>query len=143
MTTTVIMGRILATLVVVIVFTALVKSIALLARRRVIAQSAEVPGLRMNKRSSDPTLLYFWSDGCAQCAPQERQIEQAKQTLAHSGRSLTVVKLNALEEEKLASSLNVMTVPTTVLLDTEGNVSAWNPGLTPMRKLVEQFETIG
>jgi thioredoxin-like negative regulator of GroEL len=87
--------------------------------------------------------LYFWSAGCAQCRPQERQIEQAKAMLQKAGKLFTVLKLNALEEQQLASSMHVMTVPTTVLLDEKGNVAAWNPGLTEWRTIVDQYRTIG
>jgi thioredoxin-like negative regulator of GroEL len=92
--------------------------------------------------SAAPTILYFWSANCAQCKPQERQIEQARDELARSGRVLEVRKVNALEERELAKAMNVMTVPTTVLIDAERNIVAWNPGLTRTEKIVNHFETI-
>ena len=88
-----------------------------------------------------PLLLYFWTSDCAQCKPQERQIERAKAVLLQSGQTLKVQKLNALEDQALAKLLHVMTVPTTVLIDSKGNVTAWNPGLTQARKIVEQYNS--
>ncbi|RPI04965.1 MAG: thioredoxin family protein [Ignavibacteriae bacterium] len=89
--------------------------------------------------SGKPVLLYFWTSDCAQCKPQERQIERAKNILQQSGKTLNVQKLNALKEHSLAAVMNVMTVPTTVLLDSEGTVTTWNPGLTPAESIVSQY----
>ncbi len=85
-------------------------------------------------------MLYFWTDDCALCVPQERQIEEARTTLARRGRKLQVKKINALEESELVKRMNVMTVPTTVLLDSDGKVVAWNPGLRGAQKLITQLE---
>jgi hypothetical protein len=93
-------------------------------------------------RVEDPTLLYFWGDGCAQCAPQERQIERARVTLQEAGKKFTILKLNALEEQTLASSMHILTVPTTVLLNADGKIAASNPGLTPWRTLVQQYQNL-
>jgi hypothetical protein len=74
-----------------------------------------------------------------QCAPQERNIEQAKSLLQDTGRQFDTVKLNALEERQLVKLMNVMTVPTTVLLNSQGSVIAWNAGLVNAQKLVDQM----
>jgi hypothetical protein len=36
----------------------------------------------------------------------------------------------------------VMTVPTTVLLNSQGNVTTWNPGLTLADTIVKQYLAI-
>ena len=87
-----------------------------------------------------PVLLYFWTSDCAQCKPQEREIEKAITGLRESGKILEVYKYNALEEQVLAKEMQVMTVPTTILLDSQGAIAAWNAGLTQTQKIVEQFE---
>lgn len=92
--------------------------------------------------SSGPALLYFWSAGCAQCRPQEVQIEEAQAVLARRGRTLQVRKVDAVEEKGLAKSMHVMTLPTTIVLDEQGVVAAWNPGLTPSRRIVDQFQRL-
>ena len=89
-----------------------------------------------------PPLLYFWSSECAQCKPQEYHIEQAKKILSGRGKTLRVLKLNAVEELKLAKALQVVTVPTTIFIDSQGKITAWNPGLTQAQTLVEQYRTI-
>jgi thioredoxin-like negative regulator of GroEL len=98
--------------------------------------------LREIFKTGKPVLLYFWTSDCAQCKPQERQIEKAITGLRQSGKILRVQKYNAFEELKLAKEMQVMTVPTTVLLDSQGKIAAWNPGLTTSRKIVEQYQTI-
>ena len=92
--------------------------------------------------TGQPVLLYFWTSDCTQCKPQERQIERAQAVLQQSGKTLKVQKFDALEEHILAKLMNIMTVPTTVLLDSKGNVTAWNPGLTQARKIVEQYSSL-
>jgi thiol-disulfide isomerase/thioredoxin len=136
-----IIERILASIVFIAGFAILVKSFGFLRQWR--AQTSSIAHrLPAGLKSEEPSLLYFWSNGCAQCKPQERQIEQAKETLLQTGQKFSVVKVNALEEQQLASLMHVMTVPTTVLLDSHGNISALNPGLTPWRTLVEQFRSV-
>jgi thioredoxin-like negative regulator of GroEL len=93
----------------------------------------------MNIEKGRPVLLYFWTSDCAQCKPQERQIERAQALLHQSGKTLKVQKLNALEEQILAKHLNVMTVPTTVLLNSQGIVTTWNPGLTNANTIIKQY----
>jgi len=87
-----------------------------------------------------PVLLYFWTSDCALCKPQEREIEKAINGLRKSGKILEVYKYNALEEKALAKEMQVMTVPTTILLNSQGAIAAWNAGLTQTQKIVEQFD---
>ena len=86
-----------------------------------------------------PHLLYFWTEECVQCRAQEREIERAERKLVDKGQRLVVKKLNAHREKVLTKRLNVMTVPTTVLLNSNGSVVGWNPGLTRAARIVDQF----
>lgn len=132
-----IIERLLSSLLFIAGFAVLVKSFGLFrqwsAKRHSLAHI-----LPSGMKISEPTLLYFWSAGCAQCTPQERQIGQAQAVLFDEGRSINVMKVNALEDRTLAEEMNVMTVPTTVLVDARGNVKAWNPGLTQSRTIIDQ-----
>jgi len=91
-------------------------------------------------KTGKPVLLYFWTSDCALCKPQEREIEKAINGLRESGKILEVYRYNAFEEQALAKEMQVMTVPTTILLDSQGAIAAWNAGLTQTQKIVEQFE---
>lgn len=88
--------------------------------------------------TGSPRLLYFWTEECAPCRAQEREISQAKERLKASGVYLAVNKLNAHTEKLFTKRFNIMTVPTTVLLDPKGIVVGWNPGLTCASRLIDQ-----
>lgn len=85
-----------------------------------------------------PRLLYFWTEECAPCRAQEREINQARKRLEVSGVHLAVDKLNAHSEKLFTERFNIMTVPTTVVLDPNGAVVGWNPGLTRASRLINQ-----
>ena len=133
------LDRILLSLLVMGAFVAASKAFGAVNRRTVRSRSKK-GGLLRKMAGGTPTLLYFWTSDCALCLPQERQIEQAKTALARMGRRLQVRKINAIEDDELVKNMNVMTVPTTVMLDGKGNVVAWNPGLREAGKLISQFE---
>jgi hypothetical protein len=84
------------------------------------------------------TLMYFWAEGCAQCAPQERQIELAQRQLSELDRRMEVRKMHAADQKGGVVALGVLTVPTTAVIDPSGNILAINPGLTSAAKLVKQ-----
>jgi hypothetical protein len=109
------------------------------AGRRWVNAHARAKGSGVNEASGDPTLLYFWSTGCAQCKVQENHIFEVQKTLADRGRTIIVSKHNAVAEEDLSRRLQVLTVPTTVLLRGDGTIAAWNPGLTGSRILAAQI----
>jgi thiol-disulfide isomerase/thioredoxin len=119
--------RFLFSMILLLLFVAAVKVYGVYQQRQICrrSQRRRLPSKVM---SDKPTLLYFWTPECSQCKPQEQQIERAKATLLKTGKTFKVLKLNALEEQILAKLMQVMTVPTTVLLDSQGKIAAWNPG---------------
>ena len=139
--TQIIFQRILLSSEILLAFILAVKSYGAYSQWKVRSRSRRKQ-LPINIETGNPVLLYFWTPDCAQCKPQERQIEHACTVLHRSGRILEVRKFQAHREIALTKSLNVLTVPTTVLLDSEGNVAAWNPGLTQARKIVDQYRSL-
>lgn len=88
--------------------------------------------------SSQYTLIYFWSTGCALCRTAqkpalERLIQQSKPD------ELDLVSYNVDEDMTAASSWGVKTVPTTVLLGQQGEVIAVNNGFTSEQQLMKQM----
>ncbi len=133
------LDRLLVSMLIIGAFGVAAKAVGAINRHLVLARGGK--GGRLKRiAGGTPTLIYFWTTDCALCVPQERQIEQARAALERQGRRLQVRKVNAMEEDELVRVMNVMTVPTTVLLDGKGNVVAWNPGLREAQKLVSQFE---
>jgi thiol-disulfide isomerase/thioredoxin len=134
----IIIQRTLLSFILLLVFLLAVKCYSAYNEWKVRSRSRKKQ-LPSNIETGKPVLLYFWTSHCAQCKPQERQIERAQAVLQQSGRTLKVQKLNALEEQALAKLMHVMTVPTTVLLNSQGDVSTWNPGLTYANTIIRQY----
>lgn len=86
-----------------------------------------------------PTLLYFRSDTCAVCPTQGRYVSEV--ATDWDGR-LRVQTVDAATEIELTSRFQVFTLPTTILLDRQGNVSAVNYGLTDSDKLARQLHSV-
>jgi thioredoxin-like negative regulator of GroEL len=136
-----ILQRILITIASFLLFGAAVLFYRTFQRKRIRArvQHNHLPATIIR---GEPALLYFWTQGCSQCRPQEKIIEQAQSVLQSQGQSVKVYKYNALQEEALSQQLHIVTVPTTVLVDANGDIAAWNPGLTQTKKLIHQILTL-
>lgn len=89
--------------------------------------------------STVPTLLYFRSDTCAVCPTQGRYVDEVA---ANWGDYLRIQTIDATLEGELTSKFQVFTLPTTILLDKQGNVSAVNYGLTDSGKLARQMRGV-
>ena len=86
-----------------------------------------------------PAVLYFTTDDCAQCRLQQAPILAQLQARV----DVAVHKLDAIEQEALAQLYGIMTVPTTVVLDTQLRPAAINHGVTPLQKLQAQIGATG
>lgn len=99
---------------------------------------------RINLRAStfvagQPTLLYFRSDTCGTCPTQARYLDQ----LADKGNGRFAIQhINVDREPEKAKKFGVMTLPTTMILDTTGQVKEINYGLTPSYKLAKQLTLV-
>jgi thioredoxin 1 len=85
------------------------------------------------------TLVTFSTPSCAAChtaqAPAVDDVEQ------HLGaRHLRVVRVDAASQPALAEAFGIMTVPSTVVLDPSGRVTAVNHGFAPSQQLVQQLQ---
>ena len=86
-----------------------------------------------------PAVLYFTTDECAQCRLQQAPILAQLQARV----DVAVHKLDAIEQEALAQLYGIMTVPTTVVLDTQLRPVAINHGVAPLQKLQAQIGATG
>ncbi len=85
--------------------------------------------------SAAPAVLYFTTPSCAQCRFQQTPaLAQVQQQLS----GLQVLKLDAVEHQRLADYYHVMTVPTTVVLDSQRRPVAINHGLATTERLLAQ-----
>ena len=136
--TNIVLQRLVVSAIILSVFIVLWKTYGFFKKWKISTHSTR-KHLQGIFKTGKPVLLYFWTSDCAQCKPQERQIEKAITGLRQSGKVLEVQKYNALKEQKLAKEMHVMTVPTTILLDSQGIIAAWNVGLTRTQKFIDQY----
>lgn len=84
-----------------------------------------------------PTLLYFSTPGCAPCwslqAPAVTQVED------ELGEAIRVVRVDALLEPEVAARWGVLSVPTTIILDCDGQLCHFNHGFVTAAVLKRQI----
>ena len=103
-----------------------------------LASAALPPMLDELVPAGRPAVLYFTSDGCVQCKLQQTPVLQ--RFMATTG--ISVYPVDALTQTELARFFAVMTVPTTVVLDSRRRPRAINYGLAPLQKLEEQVRSV-
>lgn len=84
---------------------------------------------------SQARLLYFRSKTCGACIAQGHylaQLDDLHQTLIES--------IDVEQQPELARQYNIMTLPTTILIDDSGSARHINPGLADPFKLTRQLE---
>ena len=84
-----------------------------------------------------PRVLYFRSDDCTSCATQSQQLEE----LDAQTRSL-IEKVDVDRERERAEAYNILTLPTTLVMDETGEVKYMNYGVVSHRRLREQLASL-
>jgi hypothetical protein len=83
--------------------------------------------------ASDPYILYFTGDGCTVCKTHQEP------ALAKLG-AVRIDKVDAIADRTLADRFNVYTLPTTVVMTSEGRALHVNYGYATAPKLERQLE---
>jgi thioredoxin 1 len=89
--------------------------------------------------SGRTTVLYFRSDSCAPCTTQAAYLRQIERD--YDDR-LAIRRIDTDLEPETAARYSVFTLPTTLILDSSGEVKHINYGLTAANKLARQLESI-
>ncbi len=84
-----------------------------------------------------PTLLYFSADYCPPCKLQQAPI--IERLAAKLGGSIMIKKYDVTEHPELARRYKVLTLPTTVVLNGQGQVAHVNYGLADQARLENQL----
>ena len=85
-------------------------------------------------------ILAFSSATCHQC--HQLQAPALKRVLEARGTDVSVVDVDAPGEPELTQHYQVLTVPTTVVLDAMGHARAVNYGFANTGKLLEQVDEV-
>ncbi len=87
-----------------------------------------------------PAILYFTTPECVACKAVQRPALQLLQE--RLGGRLQVVEIDAHERPDLASRWGVLSVPTTFIIDPQGQLRHVNHGATRADKLLQQLDGI-
>ena len=123
--------RLLLTLAIALLATAVLAALRRLHQRRASRALAATTG------DGRPGILYFRGDHCAPCQVQSHHLRQLQRDL--DGR-LAIREIDADRERDLAARYGIVTLPTTLVTDSHGQVKHINYGLVATATLAHQLE---
>lgn len=135
------LDRLLITLGIIVVLMLAYAFFSWLQRRRAtLARRSEATSDGASSGATDgaPRVLYFRSDTCTSCATQTRLFGELDR-----GTLSLIEKVDVDREKDRAAAYNVMTLPTTVVMDETGEVKHINYGVIPPRRLKSQLSAAG
>ncbi len=95
--------------------------------------------LKINLAEDRPTLLYFQSDHCSPCMAQAHYLELLERQYPDS---FAMRKIDTEQEPEKAAKYGIFTLPTTLVIDRQGEIKFINYGLTNSFRLSQQLESI-
>jgi len=111
-----------------------------LRRRRVLDAAPLVAQHEASSSSTRVRILAFSSADCRQC--HQLQEPALQRLLAKRGEVVAVEHIDAPGEPELTRRYQVLTVPTTVVLDATGKATAVNYGFASLQRLLEQVDEV-
>jgi thiol-disulfide isomerase/thioredoxin len=85
-----------------------------------------------------PAILYFTTPTCVPCKTVQRPaIQQVQKTL---GERIQIIEIDASDRMDLANEWGVMSVPTTFIIDKNGQPRQINHGVARAEKLLAQLK---
>jgi thiol-disulfide isomerase/thioredoxin len=115
-------------------------------RRRVLAAAppSALTGIEAGEDATEGVspvrILSFSSPDCHQC--KKLQAPALERVLEARGETVTVVKIDATTDQDLVRTYRVLTVPSTVILNTEGKAHAINYGFADTHRLLTQVDEV-
>jgi thiol-disulfide isomerase/thioredoxin len=92
-------------------------------------------------RAGVPSVVYFWSETCAPCKTvQLPALKQLQVELGPDG--LQVLAIDALAQSQVADEWGVLGVPTTFIIDRNGQARRVNHGVVRADQLRQQIEAL-
>jgi hypothetical protein len=136
------MGVILA-LSVVIAGLVLVARWSIARRRaRVLAASPMLDAVSLGHHhdAAPVRILVFSSDDCARC--HRLQAPAIQRVLAARGSSVATIEVDAPTSPELTERYQILTLPSTAILDASGKTHAINYGFVNSTKLLQQVDAV-
>jgi thiol-disulfide isomerase/thioredoxin len=94
----------------------------------------------LSKLNGTPAILYFTTPDCVACKVAQRPALQRLQE--RLGGRLQVIEVDAQARPDLASRWGVLSVPTTFIIDPQGQLRHVNHGVARTEKLLQQLHGI-
>lgn len=88
-----------------------------------------------------PALVVFSTPGCTVCRTTQRPAVES--VLAEFGSGLRVLSVDMAERPTVGRAFNVLTAPTTAVLDRDGLIRTINHGFAPAETLAAQISALG
>jgi thiol-disulfide isomerase/thioredoxin len=104
-----------------------------------VFRSQHMRRLTINLATGRPTLLYFRNDSCSPCMTQSHYLEILEKQFQEK---FALQKIDTELEPEKAAKYGVFTLPTTLVIDSQGEVKYINYGLTNNFRLSQQLERI-
>ena len=83
------------------------------------------------RSSEKPVLVDFWASWCGPC----RMLSPIVDEIAEERTDIKVGKVNVDEQQELAATFNVMSIPTLIVLD-KGQVVNQSVGVRPKKQIL-------
>ncbi len=105
------------------------------------AQNAATEINSIQLKADTVHVVYFWSEHCSQCKSAQKPIldRLLKKT---EGEKVALIVLRVEDNDELAKSWGIRTLPTTYVLDRQGKVSHINNGLVSETRLLQQLDCL-
>jgi thioredoxin 1 len=97
-------------------------------------------GARETTTDTSVRILSFRSENCHQC--KRLQAPALERLLEARPEGVTITEVDATSEHELTQAYRVLTVPSTVVLDTEGHAHAINYGFANTQLLLTQVDQV-
>jgi thioredoxin 1 len=110
------------------------------ARRRAARAAGQELPLELQEQLPDraPGIVYFYGAHCASCRQQGAVLDRLA-----AEDSVAVIRIDATTNTSLTDVFGIMTVPSTVVVDSLGTVRSVNLGLRSRDALLSQLEEPG
>ena len=109
-------------------------------RQRVLAATPVAQHEARATANPHISILAFSSEDCRQC--HQFQAPALKRVVEARGELVSVIEVDAPTSPELTERYQVLTVPTTIVLDVAGKAHAVNYGFANAKRLLEQVDSL-